>query len=402
MAKKPSVAVRERKLTDGRIRLCYDIYSRGQRELRTDENPIYLLATDSLETIAEKREKASLKAAELELAVRKNEYTFRKPASKTSLGSSLDIESYPTFLKLFEAEAARRSNVLAEKQVLKIQRGRQVHKKRYDDVYYCLQRFKAFLNTKGKTDLHYQDLTPRLLEQFKDYLLAEVNNGESKFCRNTASAYLKKFKTVALIGYREGFLTAKVAHSVPTIKLSKFERTYLSEPEVTILLEDLYANPTDTLFKRAFLFSCMASLRFGDLVTITWGHIKGGKLVFRPGKNDDVKELRLKLNTTALALIGERQDDKQAIFPVKYNSALNDKLNLWILTNGIRKGRITWHSGRHTCATMLLRKTGNITAVQKILGHSKPQTTLLYAQMESEELDNALDSIDIDLPESGF
>jgi integrase len=405
MAAKASVTVRERKLPDGRIRVCYDIYSGGQRELRTDEPTLYILPTDSAKMKAAKRAKAELTAQELKLVVMKDQYKFRKPKAAALLEiGSIGIDTYPTFLSLFEAEAARRSAVLAETQAYKAQQGRQVHKKAHDDVYYCLQRFKSFLSIKGKTDLHYQEFNSKLLEQFKNYLLAEVRDSSTKFCKNTAAAYLKKLKTVALLAYKEGLLTSKAANSVPYLKTDEFERKYLTKDHISILLDDLRANPTDTLFKRAFLFCCMVSLRFGDLATITWGHIQEGKLVFKPGKTEG-KELRLKLNSAALALAGERQNDSQVIFPVKYSSALNDKLNLWILGNGIRRGRITWHSGRHSCATMLLRKTKNVVLVQKALGHANIATTLLYAKLESEELDNAMDSIDIEnfeLPETEF
>ncbi len=405
MAAKASVTVRERKLPDGRIRVCYDIYSEGQRELRTDEPTLYILPTDSAKVKAAKRERASVTALELKLVVVKKEYSFRKPkpAALLEIGS-ISVDNYPTFLSLFEGEAARRSAALAETQAYKAQQGRQVHKKAHDDVYYCLQRFKAFLSIKGKTDLHYQDFNSKLLEQFKNYLLAEVRDSNTKFCKNTAAAYLKKLKTVALLAYKQGLLNAKAANSVPAIKMEEFTRKYLKEEHIAILLGDLRNNPTDTLFKRAFLFCCMVSLRFGDLATITWGHVQDGKLIFKPSKTEG-KELRIKLNSAALALAGERQDDSQVIFPVKYSSALNDKLNLWILGNGIRRGRITWHSGRHSCATMLLRKTKNVVLVQKALGHTRIETTLLYTKLESEELDNAMDSIDIEnfeLPETEF
>lgn len=403
MATKASVKVRERTLKDGRIRLSYDIYSQGKRELRTDEDTIYILPTDSDKLKKDKRGRAAVKAQELKLAVMKNEYTFRKVTydGGPEVGR-VDLDRFPTFLSLFEAEAKRRSAELAKKHEYKVQQGRQVTKKSHDDVYFCLQRFKSFLKTKGKTDLAYGDFTPRLTEQFKEYLLEAVHDSATKFCRNTAAAYLKKLKTVALFAHREGLLTAKAAHAVPSVSLEKFERTFLNSDEIAVLLEDLRAKPSDTLFKKAFLFCCMVSLRFGDLATMKWSNVKDNKLVFRPGKNQEEKELRIKLNSTALGLIGERKADNQLLFPVKYSSALNDKLNLWIMGNGIRRGRITWHSGRHSCASMVLKKTGNIVAVQHLLGHSKVTTTQRYLHMESKELDDAMDSIDIELPDTEF
>jgi integrase len=397
-----SVKVRDRKLADGRILLSYDVYYKGQRELRREEYPLYILPSDSESVADAKWEEAKDRAAELWLQVKKGNYIFRKPlpAEETLDPGSIDHFTYPTFLSLFKAEAERRSTALAERQSKLIKQGRLVHKKAHDDVYYCYLRFKDFLATIGKTDLHYQDFTLKMLGKFRSYLLDRVADGGVKFCQNTAAAYLKKLKTVAFIASDAGLIRREVVNKIPQIDLEDFERQWLTTDEVKVLLQDLKENPTDTLFKRAFLFACAVSLRFGDLATVTWGHVQDGRLVFKPGKNQGKKTLYLKLNETALGLMGEPKADDQVIFPVKYSSALNDKLNLWILGAGIKKkGRITWHSGRHTCATMLMKKNKNVVAVQKILGHSRTETTLIYAKVVIPELDDALDALDDDLME---
>lgn len=52
------------------------------------------------------------------------------------------------------------------------------------------------------------------------------------------------------------------------------------------------------------------------------------------------------------------------------------------LTNlaGIKK-RITFHTARHTNATLLLYYGVNITTVQKLLGHRNVKTTEIYAEI---------------------
>lgn len=52
------------------------------------------------------------------------------------------------------------------------------------------------------------------------------------------------------------------------------------------------------------------------------------------------------------------------------------------------------HRGRHTVATDVLRKTGNIVAAQKLLGHSDIQTTArAYAHFDDSDLARVLESI---------
>jgi integrase len=48
------------------------------------------------------------------------------------------------------------------------------------------------------------------------------------------------------------------------------------------------------------------------------------------------------------------------------------------------------HSLRHTAATRLLAKTGDVTKVQRLLGHKKLQTTMRYSHIADDDLLNAV------------
>ena len=47
---------------------------------------------------------------------------------------------------------------------------------------------------------------------------------------------------------------------------------------------------------------------------------------------------------------------------------------------------LSFHSGRHTFATLFLKKTNNLAALQKLLGHSNISMTMVYAHLASEDL----------------
>ena len=48
------------------------------------------------------------------------------------------------------------------------------------------------------------------------------------------------------------------------------------------------------------------------------------------------------------------------------------------------------HTLRHTFATNLLRQTKNLRLVQKALGHSNIETTVVYTHIEDDELEAAM------------
>jgi site-specific recombinase XerD len=62
----------------------------------------------------------------------------------------------------------------------------------------------------------------------------------------------------------------------------------------------------------------------------------------------------------------------------------------WCDLAGIGKS-VHPHSLRHTFATSLLGKTGNLRLVQKALDHESPQTTAIYAHVVDGELQAAIE-----------
>lgn len=67
------------------------------------------------------------------------------------------------------------------------------------------------------------------------------------------------------------------------------------------------------------------------------------------------------------------------------NADVNRKVRQLASMAGIKK-KITFHTSRHTCATMLIYKRVPITTVQKILGHTSVRTTQIYSEIIPETM----------------
>ena len=75
------------------------------------------------------------------------------------------------------------------------------------------------------------------------------------------------------------------------------------------------------------------------------------------------------------------------------DSHINDILKIWAADAGIAKS-VTYHTSRHTFATMLLTLGADLYTVSKLLGHSQIKNTQIYAEIINRRKDEAVNLID--------
>lgn len=78
----------------------------------------------------------------------------------------------------------------------------------------------------------------------------------------------------------------------------------------------------------------------------------------------------------------ERYDIVTDFAKIGPNSEANKYLAQLAALARIRK-HITYHTARHTCATLLVHQGVPITTVQKLLGHTSVRTTEVYSEVLS-------------------
>ena len=69
-----------------------------------------------------------------------------------------------------------------------------------------------------------------------------------------------------------------------------------------------------------------------------------------------------------------------AFFHLPSNSTVDKRLQSIAQQAGIRK-HFSFHSARHTNATLLLMQGVNVTTVQRLLGHKNVKTTMNYCEV---------------------
>ena len=259
--------------------------------------------------------------------------------------------------------------------------------------------FKTLVEYTGGSII-FADINEVFLEGYKSYLLKDkINNKDvaSKLSKNSASTYFKKIRSALRNAYREGLIQVDYNLRVDPIKYTQTRREFLSYEELNTLYRTYCQND---ILKRASIFSALTGLRFSDIQKMRWNEIeyingRGYVLNYTQKKTKEVETLPI--SEQAFNLLGKSNGISEMVFEgLNYSSLLNNQLKVWISFAGITK-KITFHCFRHTYATIQLQMGTDIYTISKMLGHSKIETTSIYAKLVDESKRKAANAIILDM-----
>lgn len=178
------------------------------------------------------------------------------------------------------------------------------------------------------------------------------------------------------------------------IAKAQSEREYLTKEELLALAD---APTTNETTRRAFMFCCFTGLRYSDVCTLAWRDIKqvnSGLVVSIRAMRKTGKQITIPLNQSALKWLPDRNGCKpgQRVFDMTCLSACDRCLKKSAAAAGIEKN-VSYHTSRHTFATLSLAAGGDLYTVGKLLGHSDIHTTQIYADVVMETKIEAVNRI---------
>ena len=229
--------------------------------------------------------------------------------------------------------------------------------------------------------LDFKDITYTFLKEFEVHLKEKGNSV------NTIAKHLRQLRTLVNEAINQGYIPSDAyPFRKYKIKQAKGRKEFLTPDELK-RLENLDVDKKLRHVLDAFLFCCYTGLRYSDFCQLTPENIirVNGKrwLHFKSVKTD--VEIRLPLHLLfegkALAVL-ERYDIVTDFAKIGPNSEANKYLAQLATLARIRK-HITYHTARHTCATLLVHQGVPITTVQKLLGHTSVRTTEVYSEVLS-------------------
>jgi integrase len=242
----------------------------------------------------------------------------------------------------------------------------------------CYQYFESY--TGG--NLTFSDLNEKFCRGFKDHLLTVKSNKSDlvTLSQNSALSYFNKFKATLKQAYKDGLLQNDLNSKIETIKPTETQRNFLTLEEMNTLAK---TDCSYEIMKNAAIFSALTGLRFSDIEKLVWGEIEfikdnGYFIQFKQKKTKSVE--MMPISEQAFSLLGKRKESTDKVFEgLNYND-IHRPLIVWLTKAGISK-KITFHSFRHTYATLQLSEGTDIYTVSKMLGHRELKTTQIYAKI---------------------
>jgi integrase/recombinase XerD len=246
-----------------------------------------------------------------------------------------------------------------------------------------LNGLREFLEPElGKPGFLLREATAADLKQYQIHLV-----GRRQAAKNTLYIKIK-----AIQGFYR-FLGLDVADGLKPPRRSMSLPKYLSEAEARRLLEACLPSARDHALLTLLLYS---GLRVGEATKLTVEDIDFYERTVRvrsgKGDKDRLVVVTEKAAAALQAWLGKRpKTGSDWLFPGKpatkhvSASTVQRRVIHWAQKAGISKD-VTPHILRHTLATTLLRKGGDIRFIQRILGHASIATTQIYTHLDDAEL----------------
>ena len=268
----------------------------------------------------------------------------------------------------------------------------------------CLKRYFDYLDSIGKADI--RDTVEDDIYNFVEYTLKQKSRNEKAFSKNTVTRMAGVLKHFFGYLYRYEMIIMNPAEEVDiNLKEINKAREIFTKSQMEDFLDSISIETPDGQRYRA-LFELMYSsgLRINETLSLNLGDIdlkeriliiregKGGKDRYLPFSNAAFKFLNKYIEDGRKKLIKNKKGDdfRKKLFLTKRGilkeTSVRVKFREILKNIGLEKKRLTLHSIRHTCATLLLENGADVRYVQELLGHNDIQTTVRYTHMRIENI----------------
>ncbi|EAB1941815.1 integrase [Salmonella enterica] len=238
----------------------------------------------------------------------------------------------------------------------------------YGETY--LQRLNKVIREMG--DPRTSALTRKYL---LEYRTSKLTAGLSPHTVNRDLTVLSAMFSVLIRA--EEFYHENPVHGIRKLRVPPSDMSFLSDGEIDSLLNQLSGDD-----KRIAILCLSTGARWGEAKRLRGENIVGNRVMFTLTKTN--KPRAVPISEQALRLVKTKKTGP--LFNVDY---VKFRQILKQVKPDLPKGQAT-HVMRHTFATHFMMNGGNIITLQRILGHSNIQQTMVYAHFAPDFLQDAI------------
>lgn len=238
----------------------------------------------------------------------------------------------------------------------------------YGETY--LQRLNKVIREMG--DPRSGTLTRKFL---LEYRASKLTAGLSPHTVNRDLTVLSAMFSVLIRA--EEFYHKNPMHGIRKLRVPPSDMSFLSDDEIDSLLSQLGGDD-----KRIAILCLSTGARWGEAKRLRGENIVGNRVMFTLTKTN--KPRAAPISEQALILVKTQKTGP--LFNVDY---VKFRQILKQVKPDLPKGQAT-HVMRHTFATHFMMNGGNIITLQRILGHSNIQQTMVYAHFAPDFLQDAI------------
>ena len=306
--------------------------------------------------------------------------------------------SFLSRIKEFAANARKKSKGITLGEFIRSyaearhKKGEKMYEGRCGSILSMLKHLETF----GGSDIPLKNVDEEIIKQFIDYLrsahdLHKNMKAPGKLSDSTIYLKLNILKSLLREAVRQGLLYQNPFDRLPhsyRVKAQYRERTALTQEELIKLSETPCNTPE---LKEAFLLSCITGLRKSDILSLSTHDIEKRDdtyYIYKKMKKTQ-RWLRLPLPEEAhhiLSKLHAKNGNTPYFFAHLSPHHLGEHLEVWLEDSCIPDKHITFHSGRHTCATLLLTQGTDLYTIMRYLGHQNINTTQRYAHITDQQL----------------
>lgn len=215
-------------------------------------------------------------------------------------------------------------------------------------------------------------------------------NKKQTIARSTVNTEIKAIKSFFNRAVELDYLPLSPASKVKLLRTTSSHPRYFEEEEVALILAD----ETDEWARDAHMGFLLTGSRAHELTNLEWTDIdfEGRKITIRPKefwKPKGLEERKIPMHPELYRLLANKQRISRWVFTKQDGGKLNihsleTRFRRQLDRLGFKKANL--HTWRHTFASYLMMRSGNIRAIQKLLGHKSIKTTEIYAHLSDKHL----------------